>query len=367
VILDDSRVLVGVLRDPVASEAQLRSAAGRLVASVSGSGAADVDAALTELAGAFSLPDLTRSSYAAGVAGTLLEGGANPTPIAAPLVQHLAHVLELAARLAAECARRTPEPDENTDAWDQSERVRLEISATMPLEAEAWEALKASANAGTTLFALSRSARASGQRLYGLASQIDQHEGALWLRKILAVLDDAPFMAIEPARNEGIVGTISGVAENFQLQMLLMDLFPRRLFSGRRLSKAAAAVAHGSGPQRIEEGITGAWNLYDWTAVGRDRALPDPGDMTATGSWIWGEGTPADIPVFEGHRVILLGPASYPRAFPVQRMFGVLQARMKTERRLSRTEIAGWLARMAEAPKAELWRQRARASSATTS
>ena len=51
---------------------------------------------------------------------------------------------------------------------------------------------------------------------------------------------------------------MSGIVENFQLDTLLMDEFPR---DAPRVSKDAVAVARGSGPQQIDETVTGVWNL----------------------------------------------------------------------------------------------------------
>lgn len=77
-------------------------------------------------------------------------------------------------------------------------------------------------------------------------------------------------------------------------------------------------------------------------------SLPD--DSSAF--WIWNEGTPADIPVFDGRRVILLGPASYPRSWQSQRMFDNLPAKLEIEHKLTKDEIQDWLQRMLTAKSA---------------
>jgi hypothetical protein len=58
---------------------------------------------------------------------------------------------------------------------------------------------------------------------------------------------------------------------------------------------------------------------------------------------------PADIPKFEGYRVVLLGPASYPRTWGSQRTFLNLRARLDCEQRLSAEEVQTWLQRMVDA------------------
>jgi hypothetical protein len=143
---------------------------------------------------------------------------------------------------------------------------------------------------------------------------------------------------------------MSGVVENFQLNVLLMDVFPRSGFlARRRVSKQVADIARGLGPQQSDDTVTGVWNLYTYQAIGLDLTLPSPSDYNASACWVWNEGSPEDIPVFEEHRVILLGPASYSRSWRSQRMFDKLPASLDIERQLSKNEAKDWLKRMATA------------------
>ena len=176
-----------------------------------------------------------------------------------------------------------------------------------------------------------------------MAEKIEEvHEAGGWLRAMLTVLDEAPYVAIEPATRTGIVGRMSGIVENFQLNTLLMDEFPR---DTPRVSKAAVAVARGSGPQQIEETVTGVWNLYTYAALQPGGELPDATDRDYADTWIWNEGMPADIPVLDGHRVILLGPAEPTRTWPAQRMFLKLPARLNAQL-LDGGELDEWLAKI---------------------
>jgi hypothetical protein len=131
--------------------------------------------------------------------------------------------------------------------------------------------------------------------------------------------------------------------------MLLMDGFPRGLLSAPRVSASAAQVARGEGPQQTGEHLTGHWNLYGWTALTKKKTLPDPKDHGSQAHWVWNEGTPADIPSFEGTRVILLGPPSYERTWSSQRLFSRLPAELTVDRKLSGAEVDQWLDRMARA------------------
>lgn len=163
---------------------------------------------------------------------------------------------------------------------------------------------------------------------------------------MLATLDDEPIVVIEPGTMLGFLARISGVVDNFQFHMLLMDQFPFAAPSSPRLSAASAAVARGEGPQAIDETVVGSWNLSSWHSIGPGPALPDGANRNASRHWIWNEGKPADIPLFEERRAILLGPPSYQRSWRAQRMFDRLPARLGVERCLGRDEASAILERM---------------------
>lgn len=319
--------------------------------------AADVDAGLRELAGAFRLQDPARAALAASVCGALIENGADPDTIAAPLLERLRELLPAAVRLTDACRARLPESkqhDESDEAGEEDdpdavfEQVRREVAGEMPEEAAAWEGLRGLWPTAIAVMSTSRQARAAGRDLREPGLKIaDHHEAGHWLQLILGVLDEEPLLVIEPATRLGLSARMSGVVENFQLHVLLMDLFPQTgffLFRSRRIPKQVAEVAKGRGPQQAEDIVTGAWNLYTWQAIRPGLTLPGTDDYAA--DWVWGEGVPADIPVFEGHRVVLLGPPSYSRSWRSQRMFNHLPGTIDNMRTLSRAEVNDWLERM---------------------
>jgi hypothetical protein len=168
----------------------------------------------------------------------------------------------------------------------------------------------------------------------------EEHEGAHWIGIILAVLHDEPFVAIEPDTQTGIIGRMSGVVDNFQLHTLLMEDVPGK---ARRVSPSAAAIARGLGPQTSDETIVGAWNLYTFRGL-RGGSLPEADDTGASDVWIWNEGTPSDIPLLDGHRVILLGPPGYERSWAAQRTFPNLPATLNATP-LEASEVDEWLTR----------------------
>src|SRR5262249_1428070 len=158
---------------------------------------------------------------------------------------------------------------------------------------------------------------------------------------------DEPLLVIEPSTQTGILARLSGTDVNFTLTMLLMHHFPGPDGEPKsRLRPGAAGVLDGSKQQTGERG-TGGWELHNWAAIQPDLSLPT--GQHAAERWIWNEGKPADIEVFEGRRVILLGPVSYVRTWPAQRTFAALKPELRIERVLTRDEVVGWLEKMAAA------------------
>lgn len=157
------------------------------------------------------------------------------------------------------------------------------------------------------------------------------------LADLLAVLDEEPFVIIEPSSGLGIEATLGGVVDNFQLHMLLLDVFPQRGWRRpRRISATAAACARGVGPASLDETVTGAWDL-------RGAAGPDGGE----GEMIWNEGRPTDIEAVDGVRLVVLAPASYRRMWNAGRRFAGLGASLQVDGRLTRAQVERWAIRSA--------------------
>jgi hypothetical protein len=322
---------------------------------ISGASRDDANAALRTLSAHFDLENASRGAFLALVCGALVEHGCDPLAIAKPLTERLASLLECSAELASACADQIPESeDEDQDPIELFEETRERIMPTMAQQNAAWEALGQFWRPAIAVFSVSPESRSSARHLRDLAAQIsDYHEAGHWLQLMLAVLDDEPIVAIEPQTSLGVLGRISGVVDNFQLNVLLMDGFPKSGFlARRRVPREVADVARGNGPQQSHHTVTSVWNLYTWEAIKTGMTLPDPGDYGSSAHWVWNEGTPADIPVFDGRRVVLLGPASYPRSWQSQRMFGNLPANLEIERKLTKDEIEHWLKRMVAAKNA---------------
>ena len=316
---------------------------------------ADADAgaarkAMAMLASAvYSLPP-HRAGIVARLVGAMLEAGHDPAPAQPAMLGALQQMLPVCASLREAARAQVGAPpafldEDEAEEWvvEREPQALNEVAARRPAAAAAWQRLHAIWPGAIALFSVDPQARAEAQDLAPIAERIeDVHEAAGWLRAMLSVLHDEPYVAIEPATRTGIAGRMSGIVENFQLDVLLMAAFPG---GEERVSPAALAVARGEGPQRVDETVTAAWNLYTYEALRPGGELPDPTDPAYAHAWIWHEGIPAGIPALDGHRVILLGPAPNPRTWPAQRMFLKLPAQMTAEP-LGEDAVAQWLARI---------------------
>jgi hypothetical protein len=318
-----------------------------------GTEVAEAEAILARLTAAIRTAPPAGAAMLAGVAGQLVGAGLPGDSLIAAVMQRIA----AAAPLLADLRERVVGPDDDEPETTVFEAVAEGGRASIA-ERTAYLLINALYPAATGGLCLLPSARERFRTLEPLlAVSEDVHEGAHWIAKLLRVLHEEPYVAIEPGSGIGIQGKMSGISENFQLNVLLMDVFPSGGFlARRRVSREAARIARGQGPQVADENIRGAWNLYGWRALTPDGRLPPTDDTQGTEHWIWNEGTPRDIPMFDDRRVILIGPATYQRTWRSQRDYPGLDADLTVERRLDKDEVTSLLRAMAEAarsPRAE--------------
>lgn len=178
-----------------------------------------------------------------------------------------------------------------------------------------------------------------------------------FLAMLLQVLDDEPLVVLHVEERKGFNIRIGGIADNFQFHTLLAGAIigpaAQGLVTGEAPSKKAvaqcrdAAVGAGGGAE-----VTGAFNLWNWTALKPDGRLPEGQTTAATDHWIWNEGYPAEIEPFEGRRFVLVGPPPYLRHWRAGRAFHGMAGELTVERKLSEEEVSDLLKRLARAAKA---------------
>lgn len=351
--------LIATVLDCSSTNEDLQSAARSFIKAASEVPLQQRADALITLGKHLNLDDPSRAAVIALVCGALVELGCDPKPISGPLVDRLRSLLESSVELADACAARMPtdaDKEEKRDPHEAFAAAREQEAVSMPRQNADWDALEQFWPATIAAFSVSPELRAEARSLRDLAAKVSaQHIAGHWLRFMLSVLDNEPILVLEPETRLGMLGRLFGVVDNFQLNVLLMDAFPRAgIFSPRRVPKTVVDIARGLGPQRTDESVSGVWNLYTWQALKPDGTLPDPKAPGKGEHWIWNEGVPEDIPLFENRRVVLLGPLSYPRGWLAQRLFNKLPARLECESVLKKREVEDWLSRLAAAasPKA---------------
>lgn len=327
--------LLQTLRDPRTGERTIKRAANAWMKALQNPPSLPaILEAQTQLCGALEWENIERAQLALVIGGSLVEQGFAPEPLIEAYAPVLPVWLENANQLL-QSALVNGELDEAT--FERS-------AAQSPAWARAWQQLESLYFPLIAALSVSPSGRESLRPLLPQIAPLTSYlESAYYLSMLLQVLDNAPILIIEPALQRGFVGTMSGVADCFQLHALLMAHFPD---TRAPVSDAATSVHRGHGAQITDENLMGIWNLYNYRALNPDGDLPT--DLSDSSHWIWNEDLPAEIPEFAGYRVVLLGPASYERAWKVQRAFAALRAEIVVERELNETEIADWLGRMSE-------------------
>jgi hypothetical protein len=179
-----------------------------------------------------------------------------------------------------------------------------------------------------------------GDAAAGLGESVPR---ALWLPGLARVLDDEPVVVIDDATGRGFRLTMSGVGDNFQLHTLLADRLigdpARGLLAGERPAPAWVAAAT-TAPPRLVAGdiIQRRFRLFD-----------------ATGAYIYPEGRPADIPLVEGARVIVLHPPCGNYGWAGGRTYEHLIPALTLEHVMTPDQAVPWRARIAPARETDLF------------
>jgi hypothetical protein len=237
----------------------------------------------------------------------------------------LEHALVFTEAWAATGGGALPDPDGGEPGPELVERAGSDAAVgwwTLPQWEMAAVAMlnhpgvrRAAGSRGEALRLLGAVERASGLELKSLSHA-------------LLVLDDEPLVALHRTSRTGYLLRFSGIGDNFQLHTLLADaLIGGGHVEGRAPSSQEAAVC------RETPGQVGTVGSFDLVA-------PD-------GELIWNEGTPADIPVVDGVRLLVLDEPSYRRSWPAGRFFPGMRGDVLLERALGPEETERWHAHVA--------------------
>ncbi|MDY0812952.1 hypothetical protein [Kitasatospora purpeofusca] len=153
------------------------------------------------------------------------------------------------------------------------------------------------------------------------------------LRHLAATLDDEPLLVLHRASGTGYLLRMDGLTDNFQLHTLLIEvLVGGGHLPGTRPDPEVVALSRTRWLDGRRFIATGAFNLV----------APD-------GGWIWNEGMPADIPVVDGVRTLVLDPQPYERSWAAGRFVEQVPGDLRLERVLAPAEAAARLAAAAPA------------------
>ncbi|PVC96143.1 hypothetical protein DBP19_07195 [Streptomyces sp. CS090A] len=168
--------------------------------------------------------------------------------------------------------------------------------------------------------------------LLRLLTAVEQASGRQFrsLGHALRVLDDEPLVALHRTSGTGYALRFFGIGDNFQLHTLLADA----LIGGGHV-EGHAPSPHEVAVCRETPGQVDTVGSFDLTA-------PDGGRL-------WNEGAPADIPMVDGVRLLVLDEPSYRRSWPAGRFFPGMRGDVILERALGPEETERWFAHVSPA------------------
>jgi hypothetical protein len=334
-----------------------QQAAQRLVESAHGARVEQLNDVVSHLAPAVSTLGISRAALLAITCGALVEQGASAEPIAAAVVARFKQAVLLALPFVEACI---------AEGGDQAaeaavKRFAPQVSERMPEEGRAFISLEWLSAATLAMLSRLKTVRKqvqADQQLTQAIGRFDQVGMELpCFREMLSILDDEQIVVLHPALGRGYAVRIAGIGNNFQLHTLVEDALigdvEQGWLPGERPSPEVAALAKDApitDPDSLPS-AHGIFNLWNWTGLRPDGTLPNESQAAGKEHWIWNEGVPADIVRFAGTRIILIGPAPYPRGWGSGRFFPGMKGEFEVLRQLSTEEAYDWLDRIARAPK----------------
>ncbi|TDC96040.1 hypothetical protein [Actinomadura sp. 7K507] len=295
---------------------------------------AELTAALPRLAEGIAEAPPNLGGWLAVICGAWIENGADPAPVGPALVRRITEVTAAALAFANAWEEATGQPPPDMEGRPSQQIVDTLVPA---LEGDAvvvmlaWFALPQYALAGCTLLQTAPDVRASTDdrdlhiRAAGRAAeyhgQMDHYQA------LLRVLDGERLLVLDRASRRGWTVTIGGIGDNFQLHMLLGGALigrPGGPSGDRPAPEVLATFLNADAPPEPPT-VSSPWNLVD-----------------AHGEWIWNEGVPADIPVVNGTRVVVIDPPSYNRSFPAGRRFPMMPATLRVDAEHQPEDLGTW-------------------------
>ncbi|WP_052720031.1 hypothetical protein [Actinoplanes rectilineatus] len=289
----------------------------------------------------------------AQVTAGLVEAGADPFVLFDALVDRVTAGLEQAARFPAlaEKSGALSEPESQEEVDDLLRQVaRVAVEAGLSADeaggvVQAWFTVEDWIPALLLPLQQKRVRQAFADdparrdRLVVAALAMSEYaESAPWLLGLLQVIDDVPVLVVHRDSGRAYRLTVSGVAENFQLNTLLAATLigdpADGLIPGERPEQEWVDAATDGEELQPEGGIVARFDL-----------------VSADGAPTWPEGQLADIPVVDGYRVLVLDTPRFERSWNTGRVYPLMRPEVVLERILPESEAAAWMQRIKPAKR----------------
>ncbi|MGB0930952.1 MAG: hypothetical protein ACPGVB_09260 [Chitinophagales bacterium] len=305
-----------------------------------------VGKSMTYLSELFSFDNLEHGSTASLICGSLIENAYPAKYITDDYIQFFASGIKNSLPFIEACEtelRKQNNDREEEQEYEIIERIKETLKPQFAKAINSLEGLDSYYQCGISIFSSDRSEFEKGKNHLAEVSKYTQYNSAFhWMSKLFEVLFDEPIIVLELNTKQGFKGKISGIVDNFQLQLLLMGL--PELNDKINIQEEFLDVVKGLHVQQLEQSISGKWNMYNWEYL--KNAKSQTSNNKGSEHWIWSEGIPDDISKFNGFRVILLDKPSYSRGLPIQRTFKNLKAEIKIEEKLDQNQVEELLKEM---------------------
>lgn len=340
-LMESVKILVEVLKNRDSSKEQINESISKYYGEVNKTLNDDeIEKSMQFLCKVFSLDNLKNGSIASLICSNLIKNGFSAKFIIDDFIDFFKEGIEESLPFIKLCEevlqKENNHGEEEESEYDLIERKKKELKTKFSKSIHSLEGLDSYYQCGISIFSSGREAFEKGKHSLSAVSQYSIYNNAFyWFSKLFKVLYNEPIIVIDLITKKGFKGRISGIADNFQLQILLMGL--PQLNEKMDVPKEYLDVVKGFHVQQLEESIVGKWNMYNWEYLLND--FKDSSSYSDSQHWIWGEGIPNDIATFNGFRVILLDNPSYSRGIPIQRTFKNLKAGIKVDKELNESQI----------------------------
>lgn len=275
------------------------------------------------------------------LAGALVESGAPAGQVGLEVLRQLGSYGQAAVAFMHAWDKtgggRLPEPGETSG--EQEKRVEEVLGENAPLATIGWwtslryglaaKAMVSDASVRAALRADAGALEGLTQIVHALSTRLHEF---VELGELLRMAEVEYLLVLDRVSWRGFRVRIDGVGDNFQLHTLLADALVgkegRRLDGNRPDPRWTAAYLDGVADP-LADVVTGEWDL-----------------VGGNGEWVGNEAEPADIPVVDGERVLVLEPQSLTRPWRAGRRHPHIPGSLQVVGELAVDEATAWWSRM---------------------